>query len=106
MKCLVKYMHHSDVSVEASWAPSYDKNETILLGVYTIKVLKNYNHDETFKYLIKIINLDIAIPNIIADEDALIEQDITLIQLISNLISNKRFEVKFTRDIIDAIYRK
>ena len=108
MKCLVKYMSQTDVLAEACWAPSYEENEFIDLDNHQVKVLKRYDTGKNeFKYLIKVVNAEVDIPEIIADEDALIEGNETkVISFISNLIANKKFEINFTKQILNAIYKK
>lgn len=109
MKCLVKYMHMlegDNIVVEAKWAPTFEKNETLTLSKYEFKINDVIDKDNKISYTINLIMPKYKIPEIIVDEDALLEEDSDLIDFIKKLIKCKKFELEFTQEVLDNIYKK
>jgi hypothetical protein len=102
---------NNDVIVEAYWAPLYEINEMLLISDYKIQIQKILKQNSLsicmdWVYIIKVINIDMNIPEIYINEDALGEQDPRLISLIKTLIADKNFEREFTLKTLNAIYKK
>ncbi len=110
MKCLVKYMHtmlkDECVIAEATWAPSFEINQTLTLDKFEFKIDEIYEKEDHIKYTINLTNPKYKIPPIVVQEEALLEEDEDLIECIKKLIRSKKFEVEFTKEILAQIYKK
>ncbi len=111
MKYLVKYMcqfdMNNDVTAEAHFVPSYEISEILTISDYTIQIQNILKKSpESWIYLIKVINMDMNIPEIYTNEESLDDPHPRLISLIKTLIADKIFEREFTLKTLDAIYKK
>ena len=96
----------NNISAYACWAPSFEVNEIIPISNYEIKI-KKITEDFKYgvKYEIEIINIKYKIRNIIVFEEEILDEDIYLIKLIEKKIKEKKFEIDFTKKVIDNIYK-
>ena len=94
------------ILTHVSWTPSYELNDIISISKYDIKI-KKIIEDKKYgiKYEIEIINIKYKIINIIVFEEEILDEDIYLIKLIEKKIKEKKFEIDFTKKVIDNIYK-
>ena len=110
MKCLVKYMHtmlkDDCVMAEASWAPSFEINQTLTLDKFEFKINKVCEKADNINYTIYLTKPNYKIPPIVVQEEALLDEDEDLIECIKQLIKSKKFEEDFTQETLSKIYKK
>lgn len=96
-----------NIVASANWAPSYELNETISISNYEIKIKKIIEDTKYgFKYEIEFINIKYKIRNLIVFEEQIMDEDINLIKQIQKKMKEKKFEIDFTKKVIDNIYIK
>ena len=95
-----------NIIASASWAPTYELNETLSISNYEIKIKKIIEDTKYgFKYEIEVVNIKCKIRNIIVFEEQIIDEDIYLIKQIQKKMKEKKFEIDFTKKVIDNIYK-
>lgn len=96
-----------NIIASAIWAPSYDLNEILSISNYELKIKKIIEDIKYgFKYEIEVVNIKYKIRNMIVFEEQIMDEDIYLIKHIQKKIKEKKFEIDFTKKVIDNIYKK